>query len=97
MTVFLGTLCSSIMEVNPPFLFDVEHGVALAAMQRFQDSPRSECGNLMVYLKLLWEPGVSSRGTTGMFFKHSCFLSKVRTPVQFPGTPRDSPRVVEGQ
>ena len=45
------------------------------------DLPHSEGGHLMVYLELRWEPGVSSRVTTGMFFKHSCFLSDIRTPV----------------
>ena len=33
MTVFLGTLWSSIKEVKAPFMFDVEHGIALHAMQ----------------------------------------------------------------
>ena len=49
------------------------------------------------FLEMLWEPGVSSQVMIGMFFKHSCFLSDVRTPVKFPGTYRDSPRVVAGK
>ena len=81
MTVFLGTLWSSIKEVKPPFVFDVEHRIALEAMQGNRASSRGEGGNLMVFLELRWEPGVSSRVMTGMFFKHSCFLSDVRTPV----------------
>ena len=32
-TVFLGTLWSSIKEVKAPFMFDGEHGIALQAMQ----------------------------------------------------------------
>ena len=81
MTVFLGTLWNSIKEVKPPFMFDVEHGIALEAMQGNRASSRSEGGNLMIFLELQWEPGVSSRVRMGMFLKHSCFLSDIRTPV----------------
>ena len=31
--MFLGTLWSSTKEVKPPFLFDVEHGIALEEME----------------------------------------------------------------
>ena len=81
MTVFLGTLWNSIKEVKPPFVFDVEHGIALEAMQGNRASSRSEGGHLMVILKLQWEPGISSRVMMGMFFKHLYFLSDIRTPV----------------
>ena len=47
--VFLGTLLCSIKEVKPPFLFDVEHGTALEAMQGNRASSRGEGGNLMVF------------------------------------------------
>ena len=50
--VFLGTLWNSIKEVKPPFLFDVEHGIALEAMQRNRASYHSEGENLMVSLEL---------------------------------------------
>ena len=33
MIVFLGTLWSSIKEVKAPFMFDVEHEIALHAIQ----------------------------------------------------------------
>ena len=33
MTVFLVSLLSAIKEVKTPFMFDVEHGIALHAMQ----------------------------------------------------------------
>ena len=49
MMVFLGTLLCSIKEVKPPFLFDVEHGTALEAMQGNRASSRGEGGNLMVF------------------------------------------------
>ena len=60
MTVFLGIVWSSIKEVKPPFVFDVEHGIALEAIQGNQALSHSEGGNLMVFLELWWEPGVSS-------------------------------------
>ena len=69
---FLG-LWSSINEVKPPFVFDVEHGISLEVMQKNRASSHGEGGNLMVFLELLWENGVSTRVTTGMFLKHSCF------------------------
>ena len=62
-------------------MFYVEHGIALEAMQGNRASSHGEWENLMVFLKLRWEPGVSSRLTMGMFFKHSCFLSDIRTPL----------------
>ena len=33
MTVFLGTLWSSIKQLKAPYLFDWEHGIALQVMQ----------------------------------------------------------------
>ena len=42
MTVFLGTLWISIKEVKAPYMFDVEHGIALQAMQVNRASSRSE-------------------------------------------------------
>ena len=76
MTVFLETLWSSIKEVKPPFVFYVEHGIALEAMQGNRASSHSEGRNLMVFLELRWEPGASSRVTRGLFFKHSCLVSR---------------------
>ena len=81
MTVFLGIFWSSLKEVKPPLVFDVEHGIALDAMQGNWASSRGEGGNLVVFLMLWWEPGFSSRVTMGMFLKHLCFLRDVRTPV----------------
>ena len=42
MTVILGTPWSSIKEVKAPFVFDVEHGIALHAVQISRASSRSE-------------------------------------------------------
>ena len=41
--VFLGILWSSVKEVKAPFLFDVEHGIALQAMHVNQASSWGEC------------------------------------------------------
>ena len=49
MTVFLGTLWSSIKEFKPPFMFDVEHGIALEAMQGNQASSCIESGIFWFY------------------------------------------------
>ena len=48
MTMFLGTLWSSIKEVKPPFVFDGEHGSALEAMQGNRPSSCLEGGILWV-------------------------------------------------
>ena len=40
MTVFLGTLRSSIKEIKAPYLLDGEHGIALHAMHGNQASSR---------------------------------------------------------
>ena len=42
MTVFLVSLLSAIKEVKGPFMFDVEHGIALHAMQGNQASSHGE-------------------------------------------------------
>ena len=80
-TVFSGNLWSCLKEIKPPVVLVGKRGVALETMQGIWASYGSEGGHLMVSLELRWEPGVSSRVTMGMFFKHSCFLSDVRSPV----------------
>ena len=62
MTVFLQTLCSSIKQIKPPYVFDWEHAIALHTMQGNEASSRvkgevswfcSSCsGNLGYILKL---------------------------------------------
>ena len=49
MTVFLGTLWSSIKEVKPPFLLVVEDGFALESMQGNQATSCIEGGILWFY------------------------------------------------
>ena len=79
-TVFLGTLWSSVQEVKAPFMFDVQHGIALYAIQVNQASSRSE-RSLMVFLMLWQEPGVLSQVTTGMALENSCLFRDVMSPV----------------
>ena len=62
-------------------MFDGECGMSLEPMRWIWASSRGEGGNLMVFFELRWEAGVSSLVMMGMFFKHSCFLINVRTPI----------------
>ena len=59
MTVFLGTLWCSIKKIEPPYVFDWEHGIALPAMQGNWATFRSKgevswffssCGGKLVYV-----------------------------------------------
>ena len=79
-TVFLGTLCSSIKEDKAPLLFHGKHGIALFTMQGNWDSSRGE-GKDIFFHQLRWEPGVYSRVTVGMALQNSCLFSYVKTPV----------------
>ena len=42
MTVFLGTLWSSVKQIKVPYVFDGEHGIALPAVQGNQASSRGD-------------------------------------------------------
>ena len=63
-TVFLGTLCSSIMQIKVAYMFDWEQGIALQDMQGYWASNPgkgevswffSSCGgNLGYILELRW-------------------------------------------
>ena len=55
--------------------------MSLEPMQGILASSHGDGGYLMVFLELQWDPGVFSRVMVGMYFKHLCFLSDVRTPV----------------
>ena len=74
MTVLLGTLWSSIKQIEAPYVFDGENAVALDTVQGNQASSRSEgkvslvyssCGRNLGYILELWggcpfETGVCS-------------------------------------
>ena len=81
MTVFVGTLWSSIKEIKAPYMFDFEHEIALHAMQGNRSSSRGGRGSLTVFLELQQEPGVYSRVTAGMAIQNSSLFSEVRTLV----------------
>ena len=62
-TVFLGTLWSSIKQIKAPYSFDWEHGIALHAVKGIRASSCSEgevswffssCGMNLGYLLELW-------------------------------------------
>ena len=48
------------MEIKPPSVFDMEHVIALEAMQLNRASSHGEVRYLMVFVVLQWESGVSS-------------------------------------
>ena len=61
-TVFLGTLCSSIKNIEAPFVFDCEYRIALHVMQGNRASFPSEgdvsygfwsCGRNLGYIRVL--------------------------------------------
>ena len=84
MTVFLGTLWSSIKEVKAPYVFDGEHGNSLQAVQENWTSSRSEgevsllflsCGgNLGYILELQW--GCPFKLEFVQRFQDSCLVTR---------------------
>ena len=64
-TVLLGTLWSSIKQIEAPYLFDWEHGIALNTKPGNRASSLRG-RSLMGFLELRQEPGVYSRVTAGM-------------------------------
>ena len=80
MTVLLGTLWSSIKQIEAPYMFDWENAIALHAMQGNSASSRGK-GEVMGFLELRQEPGVYSRVTVGMSNRNWGLFSEVRTRV----------------
>ena len=80
MTVFLGTLWSSIKQIEALYLFDWEHGIALNTKPgNLASSLRGE--SLVGFLEMRQEPGVYSRVMAGMAIRNAGFFSEVRTPI----------------
>ena len=79
MTVLLGTLWSSVKQIEAPYVFDWENAIALHAMQGNRASWRG--GSLMGFLELRQARGVYSRVTTGMPILNGSLFSEVRTLV----------------
>ena len=81
MTVILGTLWSSIKQIETPYVFDSENRIALDTMQGNRASSRGERVSLMGFLELRQEPGLYSRVTAGMSIRNWSLFREVRTPV----------------
>ena len=64
--IVLGTLWSSIKQIEAPYMFDWENAIALDTMQGNRASSPREGESLMGFLELRHEYGVYSRVTAGM-------------------------------
>ena len=80
MTVFLGTLCCSVKQIEAPYVFDWEYGNALTHCMGFEPQLPTR-GSLMGFLELWEEPGVYSRVTAGIAIRTYTWFSEVRIPV----------------
>ena len=79
-TVLLGTLWSSIKQIEAPFVFDWENAIALDTSG--EAGLISQGGeSLMGFLELRQTPGVYSRVTTGMPILNGSLFREVRTLV----------------
>ena len=81
MTVLLGTLWSSIKQIEAPYVFDWENAIALDTMQGNRASSPKGGESFMGFLELRQEPGVYSRVTTGMPILNGSLFSEVSTLV----------------
>ena len=80
MTVLLGTLWSSIKQIEAPYVLHWENAIALDTMQGNRASFRRE-GKVMGFLELRQARGVHSRVTTGVPILNGSLFSEVRTLV----------------
>ena len=78
MTVMLGTLWSSIKQIEAHYVFDWENAIALDTMQGNRASSRREGKVSLVFKWLRQEPGVYSRVTAGMSIRNSSLFIEVR-------------------
>ena len=80
MTVLLGTLWSSIKQIEAPYMFDWENAIALHEMQGNRASSRGEGKSHGISRVVAGNWGIfSSYG--GMSIRNWSLLSEVRTPV----------------
>ena len=88
MTVLLGTLWSSIKQIEAPYVFDWENAIALDTLPGNRAlSRRGE--RLMGFLELRQEPGVYSRVTAGMSVRNSSLFIEVRNLSRYEGQLRN--------
>ena len=78
--VLLGTLYSSIKQIEGPYVFDWENAIALHAI-RESGLISWRGGSLMGFLELRQAHGVYSRVKTGMPILNGSLFSEVRTLV----------------
>ena len=88
MTVLLGTLWSSIKQIEAPYVFDWENAIAMDTMQGNRASSRRE-ESLMSFLELRQEPGLYSRVTAGMSIRNSSLFIEVRNLSRYEGQLRN--------
>ena len=80
MTVLLGTLWSSIKQIEAPYVFDWENTIDLAQCRGI--GPHlAERGSLMGFLELRQEPVVYSPVRAGMSIRNWSLFSEITTPV----------------
>ena len=78
-TVFLGTLCCSIKEIEAPYMFVWNTGCsACNAVESILIFHGVDC--LIRFHELRQEPGVYSRVTARMAIRNSTLFSEVRNP-----------------
>ena len=87
--MLLGTLWSSIKQIESPYLFDWESAIALDTMKGNRASSRREGKSLMGFLELRQEPGVYSRVTVGMSIRNSSLLIEVMNLSRYEGQLRN--------
>ena len=85
MRVLLGTLWSSIKQIEAPYVFDWENTIALDTLQGNRASYRPGGESLMGFLEVRQEPGVYSRVTAGMSIRNSSLFIEVRNLSRYEG------------
>ena len=78
MTVLLGTLSSSLKQIEAPYVSDWENAIALHAMQGTHLLARGKSHGFSRVVEGSW--GIS-RVTAGMSIQNWSWFSEVRTPV----------------
>ena len=89
MTVLLGTLLSSIKQIEAPYVFEWEKAIALDTMQTESGLILQGGESLMGFLDLRPEPGLYSRVTGGMFIRNSSLFIEVRNLCRYEGQLRN--------
>ena len=81
MTVFLGTLQSSVKLIEAPYVFDWENAISLPCNAGESGLISWRRGSLMGFVELQQDPGVYSPVMAGMSIRNLSLFSEVSTPV----------------